>query len=175
MTEPLNPDPHAQPTPDETFTWTGDDAAGTGDAAGSTGSTGSSRSTGSTGSSGAGGANAILESLREAVDDLAERATPAVREFGARAAEFAAVAADRAAPLVRRAGEVTSDASGRLAEKSRTWASDIRASMGDTEPDANAATPPTGASDATGPAPTDIPPPAPAAERSPSDGPTSPA
>ena len=91
MTEPLNPDPRAEPVPDETFTWTGDpdrhardtDAGGT---------SGSSRSTGSTGSA-AGGAAAILESLREAVDDLAERATPAVREIGARAAEFAAMAA----------------------------------------------------------------------------------
>ena len=68
-------------------------------------------------------AQAILESLREAVDDLAERATPAVREIGARAAEFAAMAADRAAPLAKRAGEATSEASGKLAEKSRSWAS----------------------------------------------------
>ena len=74
-------------------------------------------------------ATAILESLREAVDDLAERATPTVREFSARAAELAAVAADRAAPLARRAGEVTSDASGKLATKSRIWAADLRASI----------------------------------------------
>ena len=48
----------------------------------------------SSGTSGASAATAILESVREAVDDLAERATPTVREFSARAAEFAAVAAD---------------------------------------------------------------------------------
>ena len=26
MTEPLTPNPHDEPTPDETFTWTGDQA-----------------------------------------------------------------------------------------------------------------------------------------------------
>ena len=48
-------------------------------------------------------ATAILDSIREAIDDLAERATPTVREFSARAAEFAAVTADRAAPLAKKA------------------------------------------------------------------------
>jgi hypothetical protein len=82
---------------------------------------------------------------------------------------------------------VTSDASGKLAEKSRTWASDIRASLGESGPDA--ATPPSAASDttgsaatgsaatgdaATGSAPPDVPPSAPGADRTPTDGPTSP-
>ncbi len=151
MTEPLNPNPHDGPTPDETFTWTGGDAA----SGGAQGASDSSNATGSAGASGstgpaAAGATALLESLREAVDDLAERATPTVRAFSARAAELAASAADKAAPLVRRAGEATSDASGKLAEKSRSWASDLRASMGSS--DAPAA-------GTTGGAPTDVPPP----------------
>ena len=84
-------------------------------------------------------ATAILESLREAVDDLAERASPTVREFSARAAELAAVAADRAAPLAKRAGEATSDASGKLAEQvARSGPSDLRASAA---PDARPAAP----------------------------------
>ena len=162
MTEPLTPNPHDEPTPDETFTWTGDQAAGGADAHADSGSTGSGGSTGSTGSASAGSsATAILESLREAVDDLAERATPTVREFSARAAEFAAVAADRAAPFARRAGEATSDASGKLAEKSRTWASEIRASLATTEAGSEAA--------GTDTSPTPTPPPASDAGTDPSD------
>jgi len=136
MTEPQTPNPDDKPTPDETFTWTGDQAEGARAGADNadTGPGGSSGSSSSTGSASAGGsATAILEQLREAVDDLAERASPTVREFSARAAELAATAADKAAPLAKRAGEVTSDASGKLAEKSRTWASEIRASMGTTD------------------------------------------
>ena len=74
MTEPSNPSTPDEPTPDETFTWTNeggpsDDASrGSGDAgAAGHGGTASSASTTAT---------AILESLREAVDDLAERADP---------------------------------------------------------------------------------------------------
>ena len=136
MTEPLTPNPHDEPTPDETFTWTGDSAGENAEAradSGSTGSSGSPGSTGSTGSAGAsaaGRATAILEQLREAVDDLAERASPTVREFSARAAELVASAADKAAPLAKRAGEATSEASGKLAERSRTWASELHASAG---------------------------------------------
>ena len=139
MTDPLTPQPHDEPTPDETFTWTGDQegdsAQGNADHADhSTGSTGSSDSTGASGASGsaagASSATALLETLREAVDDLAERASPTVREFSARAAELVATAADKAAPLAKRAGEATSEASGKLAEKSRSWASDLHASAG---------------------------------------------
>ena len=138
MTDPLTPQPHDEPTPDETFTWTGDQegdsAQGNADHADhSTGSTGSSDSTGASGASGsaagASSATALLETLREAVDDLAERASPTVREFSARAAELVATAADKAAPLAKRAGEATSEASGKLAQKSRSWASDLHASV----------------------------------------------
>ena len=72
-------------------------------------------------------ATSILDSVREVVDDLAERAAPTVRELSARAAELTAIAADKAAPFAKRAGEVTADASGKLAAKSREWASELRA------------------------------------------------
>jgi hypothetical protein len=148
MTEPLHPDTPDGSTPDETFTWTGDatDAGHHADA-GQAGGSGAGAS-GPTGASSAGAtATAILESIRDAVDDLAERATPTMREFSARAAELAAIAADRAAPIAKRAGDVTSDASGKLASKSRIWAADLRASMAPSD----AAAPSAGASDASGP------------------------
>ena len=130
MTEPLDPNTNDQPTPDETFTWTGEPASGSGATGETSGSAGPGASAGASGSSsGATTATAILDSIREAIDDLAERATPTVREFSARAAEFAAVTADRAAPLAKKAGDATSDASGKLAERSRSWASELRASL----------------------------------------------
>ena len=130
MTEPMHPHTHDKTTPDETFTWTDDAASEGGHAKAGTGGHDASGATGPTGAAAAGGAaTGILESIREAVDDLAERATPTMRAFSARAAEFAATAADRAAPLAKRAGEATSDASGKLATKSRTWAADLRSSI----------------------------------------------
>ena len=82
--------------------------------------------------SGRGGvdAGAILEQIREVVDDLALRAAPAVKQVSAKAAEVIATAADRAAPLAQRAGEATAEASGKLAERSRTWASEVRDQLG---------------------------------------------
>jgi hypothetical protein len=165
MTEPIEPKTPDEPTADETFTWTGD-------AASQDRSSGSTHDTvGATGSSSPGAtATALLESLREAVDDLAERASPTVREFSARAAELAATAADRAAPLAKRSGEVTADASGKLAAKSRTWASDLRASLETADGDA----PGGGATDTTGPAATTTPTPPPTRDAGPgpSDGAT---
>lgn len=121
MTESTNPSNETNPTDqasptsgdgpsaDETFTWTDEPGHG-GPKAGAT-------------------AADILESVRGAVDDLAERAGPTVRELSARAAELTAVAADRAAPLARRAGEVTAEVSGKLAARSREWASELRAAV----------------------------------------------
>ena len=137
MTEHRNPiDPDPLPgaahdasgdhkAPDETFTWSDESEApdgspGHGESAGAGGGAGASaKSTATT----------ILDSLRGAVDDLAERAAPTVRQFSARAAELAAVAADRAAPLAKRAGEATAEVSGKLAAKSRDWAAEIRSSL----------------------------------------------
>ncbi len=72
----------------------------------------------------------VLESIREAVEDFAEKATPVVRQFSVKAAEVVATAADKAVPLAHKAGEVTAEASGRLAEKSRAWAAGTRESLG---------------------------------------------
>ncbi|HEX5148932.1 MAG TPA: hypothetical protein VFW02_07620 [Candidatus Limnocylindrales bacterium] len=116
MTDPTNPTPPDEPKADETFTWTSEAASH--DAP-----------------KGAGAATAanILDSVRDVVDELAERAAPTVRQLSARAAELTAIAADKAAPLAKRAGEVTADASGKLASKSREWASELRASVATAE------------------------------------------
>lgn len=155
MTEHMNPtEPTPKPgtahdaagdgnAPDETFTWTDETEAPKADAGPAGAAGGASASVMST-------ATAILESLRGAVDDLAERAAPTMREFSARAAELAAVAADRAVPLAKRAGEVTADVSGKLASKSRDWASDLRSSSGSAD---DAATPTPAAGDAATPTP----------------------
>jgi hypothetical protein len=136
MTEPTNPNQTDEPKPDETFAWTSD-APPPADAKGSAGTTAAS----------------ILDSVRDAVDELAERAAPTVRELSARAAELTAIAADRAAPLVKRAGEVTADASGKLASKSREWASDLRASIATAphEPGSEAAPPSAATADSADP------------------------
>lgn len=117
MTESTNPPPPDEPKADETFTWTNE--APSPDPAKSAGAT----------------AAGILDSVRDVVDGLAERAAPTVRELSARAAELTAIAADKAAPLAKRAGEVTADASGKLASKSREWASELRAAVATAEPE----------------------------------------
>ena len=76
----------------------------------------------------------------ETVEDLAERATPMLREFSAKAAEILASAADKAAPLAHKAGEATADASGKLAEKSRSWAAGTRESLAGSDPTRSADT-----------------------------------
>jgi hypothetical protein len=74
-------------------------------------------------------ATALLDSIRDAFDDIAERAAPAVREVSARAAELTADVAGRAAPYARKAGDATADASSKLAERSKTWAAGVRAAI----------------------------------------------
>jgi hypothetical protein len=107
--ETPNPTPADQTKADETFTWTSETTPPLEDK-----------------SAGATTAASILDSVRDVVDELAERAAPTVRELSARAAELTAIAADKAAPFAKRAGEATADASGKLAEKSRVWASELR-------------------------------------------------
>jgi hypothetical protein len=134
MSESTSRTPADEPKADETFTWTNE---------GTTADAGADAGTGASGST----ATSILDSVRDVVDELAERAAPTVREISARAAELTAIAADRAAPLAKRAGEVTADASGKLASKSRGWASELRASVAtadrapEAEPDAPAPVP----------------------------------
>lgn len=151
MTDELHHDSPEEPTLDESFTWTTGDS--THDEHADAGGGASTGSTGSSGSSAGTTATAILESIRDAVDDLAERASPTVREFSARAAIFAADAADKAAPYVKRAGEATADAGGKLASKSRTWAAEVRASIPTADTDAPHAAGSTPDADATPPPP----------------------
>ena len=72
----------------------------------------------------------VFETIRDAVEDFAEKATPVVRQFSVKAAEVVASAADKAVPLAHKAGEATAEASGKLAEKSRAWAAGTRESLG---------------------------------------------
>jgi hypothetical protein len=94
----------------------------------------------SNGSAEAGGGAAakatdVMESIRVAVEDFAEKAAPVVRQFSVKAADVVATAADKAVPLAHKAGDAAADASGKLAEKSRAWAAGTRASMGDYQTD----------------------------------------
>ena len=84
-----------------------------------------------TGTGAAAKASDVIESIRVAVEDFAEKATPVVRQFSVKAADAVATAADKAVPLAHKAGDAAADASGKLAEKSRAWAAGTRASMGD--------------------------------------------
>jgi hypothetical protein len=98
----------------------------------------------------------VLESLRDAVEDLTERAGPTVRELTARSAEVAALAADRAGPFARQAGEVTADASIRLAERARAWATEIRASLAESmDAPSPGSSPDSGARDVDAPPPSE--------------------
>ena len=110
MTDPTTNTATQDKPADETFGWTADAGETADDARKSTSDTVAS----------------IFGSLRDALDDLAERASPTVREVGARTAEIAALAADKAGPAVKKAGEVASEASGKLAVKSRDWAADAQ-------------------------------------------------
>lgn len=102
-------DPGTGSAGDETFGWTqGQDEQASG------------------GSDARATAERMLGQLQSMIDSLATQAAPVARQIGAKAAELAAVAADRAGPLAHKAADATADASVRLAEKSRTWAADLR-------------------------------------------------
>ena len=73
-------------------------------------------------------AERMLSQLQGMIDSQATQAAPVVRQIGAKAAELAAVAADRAGPIAHKAADATADASGKLAERSRVWAADLRRS-----------------------------------------------
>jgi hypothetical protein len=74
----------------------------------------------------AGNASQIIETIKEAIDEFAERAAPTVREVSARVAEVTSAAAAKAAPLAKKAGEATAEGAEKLAEKSKGWAADVR-------------------------------------------------
>ena len=123
MTDSLNPnhDEPAEGPRDSAYSASSGAETGTGDTNGS----------GDTGSTG-GKANDVFDQIRVAVDDLAVKAGPTVREFSAKAAELVAVAADKAAPIAHKAGEATAEASSKLAVRSRGWAAEVREHVGGT-------------------------------------------
>jgi hypothetical protein len=106
---------------DETFGWSGSDDP-------SAASSGDTRAA----------AERMLAQLQSMIDQVATQAAPVVRQIGAKAAELAAIAADRAGPLAHKAADATADASERLAEKSRTWAADLRNRVTDGDENADA-------------------------------------
>jgi hypothetical protein len=97
---------------DETFGWTSDESGGAG-------------------SDARAAAERMLAQLQSMIDTIATQAAPVVRQVGAKAAELAAVAADRAGPLAHRAADATAEASVKIAERSRTFAADLRSRTGD--------------------------------------------
>lgn len=92
---------------DETFGWTAEDEPAGGSDARAT-------------------AERMLSQLQSMIDSVATQAAPVVRQIGAKAAELAAVAGDRAGPLAHRAADATAGAGEKLAERSRTWAAELR-------------------------------------------------
>jgi hypothetical protein len=102
---------------DETFGWTGEDQA--------SGAAADAKAA----------AERMLSQLQAMIDSIATQAAPVVRQVGAKAAELAAVAADRAGPLAHRAADATAEASVRLAERSRTWAAELRSHVDDSDHD----------------------------------------
>jgi hypothetical protein len=98
-------------------------------------------------------AERMLGQLQSMIEQVATQAAPVVRQIGAKAAELAAVAADRAGPLAHKAADATADASVKVAERSRTWAADLRTkgdvtSADDTQSDSRSAAAVDGADDA---------------------------
>ena len=95
------------PGADETFGWTADDTAQSGQASGNT-------------------AERMISQLQQMIDSIATQAAPVVRQVGIKAAELAAAAADRAGPFAHKAADATADASVKIAERSRVLAADLR-------------------------------------------------
>ena len=67
-----------------------------------------------------------LSQLQTMIEQLATQAAPVVREVGAKAAELAAAAGEKAGPVAHRAAALTTEAGLKLAERSRTFAAEIR-------------------------------------------------
>lgn len=74
----------------------------------------------------AGKSNEWLTQLQTMIEQLATQAAPVVREVGAKAAELAAAAGEKAGPVAHRAAALTTEAGLKLAERSRTFAAEIR-------------------------------------------------
>ena len=80
----------------------------------------------SNGSSHAQSAEPAVRQLDTIIDNLANYATPVLREIAARAAELAAKAGELAGPMAHKAADKTEQVGGRLATKGREVASDLR-------------------------------------------------
>lgn len=112
--QPINPTEDPKPADaassgaDETFGWTAEDEAATGQ------------------TSGGNTAERMVAQLQSMIDTIATQAAPVVRQVGIKAAELAAAAADRAGPFAHKAADATADASVKIAERSRVIAADLR-------------------------------------------------
>ena len=67
-----------------------------------------------------------IRQLDSIIENLANYATPVLKEIAARAAELAAKAGEAAGPMAQRAADKTESVGGRLATKGREVASDLR-------------------------------------------------
>lgn len=67
-----------------------------------------------------------LAQLQAMIEQITTQAAPVVREVGAKAAELAALAGEKAGPIAQRAAVLTTEAGLKLAERSRTFAAEIR-------------------------------------------------
>lgn len=72
-----------------------------------------------------------IRQLDTMIENVANYATPVLREIAARAAELAAKAGQAAGPIAHRAAEKTEEVGGRLATRGREVASDLRRETGD--------------------------------------------
>lgn len=75
-----------------------------------------------------------LDQLQSMIDDLATQAAPVVRQIGVKAAELAVLAGEKAGPIAHRAADATETAGIRLAERSRSFAEDLRRQQGEGGP-----------------------------------------
>ena len=68
----------------------------------------------------------VVRQLDAILENLANYATPVLREIAARAADLAAKAGDAAGPMAQGLADKTESAGGRLSTKGRELASDLR-------------------------------------------------
>ena len=104
-------------TADETFSWQGADTADAGVEAEPGAASTSDR------------AKEWLAQLEDMIGNIAEQATPVVKEVGAKAAELTAVAADKAGPIAHKAAGWIDEKTPGVAERARQIASDLRSSL----------------------------------------------
>jgi hypothetical protein len=102
-------------TPDESFTWQGADSADAGTEPDETSAGDKARE--------------WMAQLEDMIGNVAEQATPVVKEIGAKAAELTAVAADKAGPMAHKAAGWIDEKTPGVADRARQIAADLRASL----------------------------------------------